>query len=200
MKKLITVASAISALILINGCSSDSATTTAAGSGAEVSVIGVSGVTVGLNGTYSTGCYTTGGGSTSTKEDVVISGSTWTNTTTDYTDSTCVAGPDAGAITATIGAGSDLTIAGWKDGSGSIVSAPTAADGSGLLSDTEPFTPLTVTVTAVTGNYVGQVPVGYVAPLFYIVDDTGTNNMLYRDKNYENGDLHAGTMDPFTKQ
>ena len=192
LKLIITVSAA---LLLLNACSSDSSTTTS--SGTEISVIGVSGVTVGLNGTYSTVCYGSNGGST--LESIVISGNTWNYTQTTYTDGACSAGADVGTAAATLTASADQSITGWYDGNASAT-APTAADGSGPLSNTEPFTPLLVTITGVTGSFVGGISAGDTSPLFYIVDDTGANNILYRDSSFDTGNLDALTVDFYTMQ
>jgi len=192
--KLTTTAAA--ALLLLNACSSDSTTTTTT-SGTDISVIGVSGVPVVLSGTYSTGCYGTNGGSV--LEGLVISGNTWNYTQTSYTDGACSAGAVVSTAAATLTASADQSITGWFDGNASAA-APTAADGSGPLSDTEPFTPLLLTVTNVTGSFVGQVAAGDTSPLFYVVDDTGVNNILYRDVSYDTGSLNALTVDFYTMQ
>ena len=199
LKPIITAASL---LMLLNACSSGSSpvTTTVISSGTEVSVIGASGITVGLDGTYLTSCYITGGGSTSSKEKIVISSDIWTYTVTDYTDTDCRAvSPTTGTIYATFSAGTDSTITGWYDGSGSPVAAPTAADASGPLDDLEPFTSLTRTVTAVSGSFFGQINAGETSTFFYVVDDTGTGKILYRDNSYDAGDLNASISAPYTK-
>ncbi len=166
--------------------------------GDAISIVTVSGSTHALNGAYSTGCYTTNGGSASVKEDLTITGTTWSYTSTEYTDDACSASPTEGTATATLTSGSDSNIVGWYDGSGSPATAPDAADGSGPITATA-FTPLELTITAVTGSFVGGINIGEVAPLFYIVDDTGAKAILYRDNSFDTGDLNAGIFDAYTQ-
>lgn len=142
-------------------------------------VLAVSGAQVSLTGTYTTGCRTKSG--IDTIEDMVISGSSWSYTRTSYgtADSSC---GGAGTTTAT-GAGTSSTgatgaITGWTEDDGlTPATAPTAADLSGPLSDTEAYTSLTLTVTAASGAFPWAVT--DVVPYFYIVDDTGAANILY---------------------
>lgn len=189
----------VAALLLLNACSSDSTTTTA--SGDAVSAITVSGNTVSLDGTYTTGCHERNGGADSAKEDLQIAGNIFTYTNTDYSGPVCATTVETGTLTATMTAGTTSAITGWVDGGGSPATAPMAADSSGPLSDTEAFTPIAVTVTSVTGTIFGPtVTEGYESKLFYIIDDTGANNIMYRDDDYENDSLKAFIGDFYTKQ
>ena len=154
------------------------------------------GATHALDGAYSTGCY--GNGDGSTKEDLTITGTTWFYTNAGYTSADCSTTASVSTITATLSAGADSTIAGWYDGMGSPTTAPTAADGSTITGE-EPFTRLVLTITGATGDYSG-IPSGTESPLFYVVDDTGANVILYRDNSYDSGDLNAGIYDPYIKQ
>jgi len=151
-----------------------------------------------LNGAYSTGCYGNGGGST--KEDLDISADTWSYTNTGYTSGNCSTGASVSTITGTLSAGADLAIEDWVDGMGdSEPVVPDAADGATVITRTEPFTPLMLTITGATGDFSG-IPSGTESPLFYVVDDTVAKAILYRDYDYENGVLYAGTADPYTQQ
>ncbi|MDH5388338.1 MAG: hypothetical protein OEY06_07805 [Gammaproteobacteria bacterium] len=195
MKKLITVASAISALILINGCSSDSATTTAA-AGSPISVITISGSTVSLDGSYSTGCVdrTLEGGSGWYKDDMTIAGSTLNTSSAEYSDIACTVETGAGTVEATLAVGTDSAITGWigaGDAGGTFI--PTASDGSGPLGLTEAVTMLTATVVSGTG-WNASLPAGTVIDLFYVVDDTGTNKVLYEDDDAFGGSTLANNI------
>ncbi len=165
-----------------------------------IAIATVTGKTHVLNGAYSTGCYTIDGGAASAKEDLDISGSIWSYTNTEYTSADCTTGATVGTATGTLVAGTDSAIIGWYDGSGSPAAVPAATDGVTVISGTEAFTPLTLTFTAVTGSFVGQIPVGETFPLFYVVDDTAAKAVLYRDNSYDTGDLNAGIYDPYTQQ
>ena len=166
--------------------------------GDAISIVTVSGSTHALNGAYSTGCYTTNGGSASVKEDLTITGTTWFYTNTEYADAACSASPTESTITGALVAGSNLDIIGWYDGSGSpATAAPDAADGSGPITATA-FTPLTLTISAATGSFAG-IPAGTENPFFYIVDDTAAKAILYRDNSFDSGDLNAGIFDPYTQ-
>ena len=193
LKPIIT-ASAV--LLLLNACSSDS--TTDATDGTDIPVVTISGVTTGLNGTYSTGCY--GNANPYTEETLVVSGNTWNYTNTTYTDVGCTAGAAVfGTISGTIAASVESAITGWVNGNGDPDLPPITANFSGPLSETESFTTLTLTISAGTGEF-SAIPANTTGPLFYVVDDTGTNNILYRDDDFENGSNSASTADPYTKQ
>lgn len=164
-----------------------------------ISVAAVSGGTVTLDGTYSTGCY--GAGANFVKEDLVISGNTWNYVMGEYNSSTCTTTVNAGAISATLAtsATGNVTITGWVDGMGATTTAPTAADGSGPLSNSETVTPLDLTVVSASGSM--NAPVGATFPMFYVVDDTAANTVLYRDYQYSAGTgTVAGNFDPLIKQ
>lgn len=196
MNYLKPIITASAALLLLNACSSDSDSTTAA-DGTEIRVATISGVTAGLNGTYSTGCHGDGGGSVN--ETLEIAGNTWNYTSTGYASADCSGTGTDSTIAATISADADTAITGWVDGVGDSVPGPDAADASGAIGDSETVTPLTATISASTGDFAG-IPANTTSPLFYVVDDTGANNILYRDDDFENGSTLAGDFDPYTKQ
>ena len=150
----------------------------------EIFVLAVSGSLVSLNGTYAPGCIgpTYGGGSY--KEVWIFLGDTINTTTSEYPTDNCTENPDLGVtIVSTLEAtfelaGEPITILRWVDDQGNPVSAPTAADDNGPLSDLESVSPLIATIIATTGPSPGP-DAGLNVPLFFVVDDTGTNNILY---------------------
>lgn len=147
----------------------------------SVSVITVSGAQVSLNGTYTTGCRTKSG--VDVIEGIVINGGTWTYARDSYTTSDGSCGgtaTTASSIIATLSSsGAAGAIAGWSD-SGVTATAPTAADSSGPLSNTESYTVLTLTATAVTGTGAYTLAsAGDTVNCYYIFDDTGLPNRLY---------------------
>lgn len=196
LKPIIT-ASAV--LLLLNACSSDSTTDAAATDATDISVAAAISGSVGLNGTYKT-CHSEGSGYT--EEVLEIAGNTWNYAQTAHTDSACTAGAAiVGTIAATFVTVADSTITGWVDGSGSTQTAPLAADGlGGTLGETAAYTLLTLTISAGTGDF-SAIPANTEALLFYVVDNTGTNNILYRDNNIdETGSSEALIVDFYTKQ
>jgi len=168
-------------------------------SGNSVSIVTISGGTHELNGTYTTGCH--GDGDDSVEEILVYSGTTWNYTSTLYMNvADCSGTGIPSTLKATISAGAELAITGWVDGTGSSATAPGAEDSVTTITDTEAFTPLSLTITEVGGAFAGQITVGFTTQLFYIVDDTGANPVLYRDDDYEDNSLEAGIYDPYTQQ
>lgn len=170
------------------------------GAGPSISVIAVSGATITLDGEYKSGCLPVEGGGGFNVESLTVSGNIVIATTTDYgSDSTCTTSTDLGTFTATIAVdGANSAITGWVDGTGSDSPPPEAAGGSGPLSNTEPFTPLTLTITAITGSKEGDALPTF--KIFFIIDNTGTANVLYFDHDFDNGDTRAGTDDPSIEQ
>ena len=159
-----------------------------------ISVKTYSGATVALNGVYQTACYIgeTGG---SQFDSLTVNGSTWINAANVFSSTDCTGAPVVSAITATLTTLGTQTVAattGWIDGMG----APTTvsgADGSTVLSAADTtVTTLNVEVTAVTGT-VFSIPVGFTATVFYVVDDTGSGLVLYRDA----GGIFASAADPY---
>jgi hypothetical protein len=165
--------------------------------GGSISITTVTGAKHVLNGTYTTGCHDDGGDFVD--EVVVFSGTTWSYTQTQYTDAACTTGGTPGSATATVSASADSAITGWRDGSGPAT-APTAADNVTVITDTEAFTQLRLTITDVGGFFVGAITVGEAENFFYIVDDTGAKPILYRDDSNDTGGLDGGTADPYTQQ
>ena len=193
------------ALLFINACSSSSSTSgggAGAGGGGggvatTVDVITVSGATVPLTNVYSTGCYVTGA-STSSFETLTVTFGLWAYSKANYSDTNCLTNTSEGTVAGALVAGNVSAMTGWVNGGGGgPATAPTAADSSGPLSDTESFTALTLTVTDSTGDFAASILVGNVINLYYIVDDTGTKTVLYRDDDYNNGVLTTSISDPF---
>ncbi|PCJ86224.1 MAG: hypothetical protein COA54_08815 [Thiotrichaceae bacterium] len=163
-----------------------------------ISIITASGGQHVLNGIYRTDCYNSGG-IDGRIDTVTITGTTWVNSSVIYgNDDTCQTLTASGAVTATMVKGADKSISGWLNG-GDV--AP-AAEGGGVLSDTETVTAFTLTVTAVNDPgdalYGGNISLGLVAPSFYVFDDTNSPDTfkMWRDKD---GDS-ASASDPFIIQ
>ncbi len=150
------------------------------GGSTPISVITVSGVQTSLDGTYTTFCRTKSG--VDVVEGLIISGGNWAYTRYSYTtiDGSCGAGETlASSVLAALSAtGTTGAIAGWTE-SGNPAAAPPAS-GGGLLNDTESYTQLSLTAATVTvaGTYtLGAM--GDTVDFYYIVDDTGANDILY---------------------
>jgi len=158
-----------------------------------IPVLAVSGSSVRLNGTYAQLCILDGGGGRSSKEVWIFLGNTINTTTTEYKSSDCTTVTTVSTLSATFElAGTDINIVGWRDDLRNNVLAPLTAnnsDGTARLSDTESVSPLTATIIATTGDRPGP-PTDSVVPIFWVVDDTGTNNILYgADEVYNSGTL-----------
>jgi len=160
-----------------------------------VSVKTYSGATVALNGVYKTACYQTSGGVASRIDLLTVNGSEWVNGAEEYASLDCTGSPTVSAITATLTTLGTFVVpatTGWIDGMG----APTAvlgADGTTTLSAADTtVTTLNVKITAVTGTAF-SIPVGFTATVFYMVDDTGSGQVLYRDQ----GGLFVSAADPY---
>jgi len=169
----------VSAMTLVlNACGSSSSSTTTEDTGGNISITTVSGGTLSLTGSYASACYDNGG-------TFQIDTHTWTGANLTYNQKTYTASGCAtlatstDLFTATAVAGSNSAISSWVDGMSTTTTAPTAADASGPLSDTEAYTAITVTIVTADGS--SGISVGTVATTFYIVDDTGTSLILYRD-------------------
>ena len=160
----------------------------------EISVAAHSLVDAGLDGTYTTGCYVNSSG-ISFNEDLRIRGNTWNYTINDFGISYCTAAPTAGTISGTfIIDGVNIDTTGWVDSIGGPSAAPLAADGS-LLGSTETVTPLLITISGATGSLSAT---SGTASLFYVVDDTGEDNILYRDWEFDVGAVVvASTFAPY---
>ena len=163
----------------------------------EVLVAAHSGTDASLNGTYSTGCYL--GGAGSNNEDLVILGNKWDYTKTEYTSLDCSTGATVGTISGTFKIdGTVISTIGWVDSAGGIATAPLAAIGDGsFLSDPETVTPLLLTIYNATGSLFGN---SGTSSFFFVVDDTGANNVLYRDSNYDGGATTADNFNSYIKQ
>lgn len=191
VKPIITAATV---LLLANGCSSDSSTT----SSTPISVIAVSGATVTLDGTYTSGCVDRSleGGSGYYLDSGTITGSSLNVSAAEYSDAACTVETDSGTLTGTLSVGSTSAISGWT-GNGS--SAPIASDASGPLSNTEAVTLLTLKNISGTGFNAG-IPAGFELALFYVVDDTGAKKVLYEDDDAFGGSTLAKNVGGFVEQ
>jgi len=203
---MITRLLAVLIVLALSACNtSNSNTPTIPGSGTPVKALTVKGAMVSLDGTYANatlnGCRTKSG--IDVREAVVISGSVWTYTRFSYstTDGSCSAGEtQVAGIVATLSSSSTGAITGWSD-SGIATTAPTAADASGPLSNTESYTTLSLTATIVTGaGAYNMATAGDSINFFYIIDDTGAANILYiPDLNAANPMLSATPSGNFIK-
>ncbi len=189
-------------LLALGACSSSSSTAPAGG-GASLEIITVSGNFMALDGTYNI-CYArTDPGIASTLDEVIISGSSFSMTSQDYSLAGCSAPIDgtSSAAQATISTtGTTAALTDWVDGQQNSVAPPVAVDGSALPANAE-YTVMSVTISGTpTGNFSG-IPVGTPITIFYVVDDTGTSTgaapVLYRDDDADGG--VASTADPLTK-
>jgi hypothetical protein len=151
---------------------------------AALEVMNVSGTTTVLDGTWQSPCLTLG--TDSERSTMTISGTTMTTKSDSWTGNTSCAGvattTTSSTATGTVNP-SAAAIAGWDtldlvSLATSTATAPNAADGSGPLSDNEPFSIIDYTVTASTGS---QAPaVGSTGTSAYVVDDTGAYPILYQ--------------------
>ena len=190
LKSVITVSTV---MLLLNAC--DDVDDSNFVDFSEISVAAHSGIDAGLDGSYTTGCYL--GGSGTVNEDLRIRGNTWNYTINDFASSTnCSTVPTAGTISGTFridGADTDAT---WVDGAGGTTTAPLAAIGDGsFLNDPEPVTPLLLTISGATGSLSAT---SGTTSFFYVVDDTGADNILYRDWEFDAGAVVvASTSAPY---
>lgn len=179
--KPIIAASAM--LLLVNAC--DSVIDPDTVDFSEIYVAAHSTIDAGLDGTYTTGCYVNSSG-VSYNEDLRIRGNTWNYTINDFGLSYCTAAPIAGTISGTFRIdGADIPITGWIDNLGNSIFVPpdTADDSANTLSLTEPVTPLLITISGATGS----LATSGTSSFFYVVDDTGADNVLYRDWKFDDG-------------
>ncbi len=169
----------------------------------EIFVAAHSGTDAGLDGTYSTDCYASG--SEFFNEDLVISGNQWDYTNTEYLSIDCLTELSVSTISGTFELdGTALSITDWVDNAGASVPVPpdtadTDDDEAITLSSTESVTPLLLTISNATGSFF---PSPDTSSFFFVVDDTGANNVLYRDRNYDGGEfvVEASNFAPYTKQ
>ncbi len=163
-----------------------------------ISILTYSGSTHALNGVYSSACYQTGG-SGSQYDSLTVNGTEWTNAINEFSSTDCSGTPVVSAINATISMlGTQLIPAnangntGWVDGMGAATVVP-GADGTTVLSATDTtVTTLNIQVTSVTGTLF-NIPVGFTSTLFYVIDDTGSGLVVYRDA----GGIYASSADPY---
>jgi len=166
----------------------------------EIFVAAHSTTAAGLNGTYNTACYP--GGGSYINDDLVILGNTWDYTKTVYLSSACTTVDTVGTISGTFNIdGTDISTTGWVIDGGGSGTAPLTADTTDAptftLSTIEPVTPLLLTISSATGSLFGS---SGTSSFFFVVDDTGVNNVLYRDWDFDGGATTAGDFNPYTKQ
>lgn len=170
----------------------------------SVDIVSVSGNSTDVSGNWQTGCYDMGGAETKEELIFTLQAVEYTNNSYSSTDGTCTGTATLNmSYSATVEmATSSDAIGWWQDGTGATVAPPAAADGSGSLSDTESFTDLTYTFTAISG--IGGVAVGDAFHFFYILDDTAANtSILYRGQYTDEVALtgaYGQFFDFFTKQ
>jgi len=191
-------------LLALGACSSSSSTAPAGG-GTTLQVITTSDTFMDLDGTYNI-CYARSNGAVlSTLDEVVISGSSFSMTSQDYSVAGCSApidgaGSAAEGIVSIATPGVSNSVTDWVDGSDASTAPPTASAG-GALSATASYTLLSVTFSGTpTGNF-SSITVGTPVSIFYVVDATATGSgvapILYRDSDADTG--VASTADPLTK-
>jgi hypothetical protein len=166
----------------------------------EIFVAAHSATDAGLDGNYSTVCYETAG--EFFNESLVISGNKWDYTKTEYSSIACLTELAVSTISGTFKIdGIAMPITGWVDDTGVTGAAPftadTADDPAITLSSTETVTPLLLTIFSATGSLIGN---SGTSSFFFVVDDTGANNVLYRDWDFDGGATTVGNFNPYTKQ
>ncbi len=161
-----------------------------------VSVLTYSGATHVLNGVYQSACYQQGGSSGSQYDSLTVNGSEWISAINEFSSVDCSGSPTVSSMTGTLTAlGTQVIPAttGWVDGMNFSTSV-SGADGTTVLSATDTtVTTLNLQITSVTGSLFGAGAVGATDFLFYVVDDTGSGLVLYRDA----GGIYASTADPY---
>jgi len=160
-----------------------------------ISVLTYSGASHVLNGVYQTACYQEGG-SGSKKDTLTVTGTQWVNSTNVFTSTDCTGPSDESAMAADIsilGTQQIVATTDWRDGMG-LSTTVQGADGTTVLSASDTtVTTLNGVLTSVTGTAFGGAPVGFTITFFYMIDDTGSGLVLYRDA----GGLYVSTADPF---
>ncbi len=189
-------------VLALGACVDDSSDSS--GSGSAISIVTVSGSTVDLTGTWKTECYTSNSGTADAadvQENIIFSSTgtvEYARNSFTSVDASCSSGQSlTQGYSATVAAQSTLAIAGWEDGMTQTTPAPTAQDSS-ALSDNESFTDLMYTLT-ILGNMGNFLRVGDRIQMGYVVDDTGSDQILYRVDNKTPQSSLASTVDPFTK-
>lgn len=165
-------------------------------SSSPISIMGVDGMMTSIEGVWKRPCVTD---STDVVWSHTFSGSVLTIEETTYTTTDASCGGTAtvaNTYVATVSVGDTIAITGWVDGMGSATTAPTAIDASGALSDTESVTALTTTFTSSTNT--GAIAVGDAFSAFYVLDNTGTPNLMYGEDDFDAGT--ASAVDALVKQ
>lgn len=172
-------------LLALGACSSSTETTTTTpgggggGSKGTIDIVTVSGVTETLTGLWAGDCRNEDG--VEMNEALFFAGSTVNYEQFSYTTTDLSCGGTAtskGSYAATVTTSSTSAISSWIIGNGSATSPPAAQDGSGPLSITEDYTPLTYKITAIAG--LNGAAVGDSLQFAYILDDTSSSKYLYR--------------------
>ena len=160
-----------------------------------ITIATVSGATHTLNGTYQSACYADQSGG-SQFDSLTVNGSEWINSSHEFSNETCSGSSSVvSSITANVTSGGTQTVDDWVNGEDiNVNDTVQAADNTTNLVGTTATT-LNIVVTAVTGGFVGAIPVGFSGALFYVVDDTGSNLILYRD---DDG-IVVSTADPYIR-
>ncbi len=191
-------------LALALGACVDDSSDSDANTGSAISVITVSGGTLDLTGTWKTECYTSNSGTTNAEdvqESIVFSSAgtaEYSSNSFTSTDASCSSGQSlTRGYTANVAVQGTLAVEGWEDGMNAATTPATAQDSS-ALSNNESFTDLMFTLT-ILGNMGDFLRVGDKVQMGYIVDDTGSDNILYRVDNKTPQPSLASTADPFTK-
>ena len=162
-----------------------------------ISILTYSGATHTLNGVYKSACYQSGG-SGSQYDSLTVNGSEWINAINEFSSTDCSGSPTVSSMTATLTTlGTQVIPAttGWVDGMGAATVVQ-GADGTTVLSASDTtVTTLNVVVGSVTGTLFNAGMVGFTSSLFYVVDDTGSGLVIYRDA----GGIYASTADPYLR-
>jgi hypothetical protein len=145
--------------------------------------------------TIATVCYADQSGG-SQFDSLTVNGSEWINSSHEFSNETCSGSSSVvSSITANLTSGGTQTVDDWVNGEDiNVNDTVQAADNTTNLLGTTATT-LNIVVTAVTGGFVGDIPVGFSGALFYVVDDTGSNLILYRD---DDG-IVVSTADPYIR-
>ena len=142
----------------------------------SIDVLTVSGVTMSLDGTWERPCGTKSPeqGGVDYLVSEIISGTS--GIMGDYlytsTNGSCTGTETIDTVfDVTLKTGAVMAITGWVDYGCNPVPPPQAQDGSGLLSNTESVTSVTITINSVTPDNPDYLP-GMEISAFYVIDDT----------------------------
>lgn len=167
-----------------------------------IDVATVSGTTMTLKGVFSSACdpILSASGNDGLAYTLSIDGLYITIITNFWQGNNTCSGTPTGSYSTTgkITVGGAFAINGWftytRDLKGNlmlaITTAPTAADGSGPLSDTETFSVMNATVISTTDP---QLVDGSNIQIGFVVDDTGTSPVLY-DMHIDNAGNYLGVI------